>query len=386
MESRMKRAIALALALVVVMGILGACGGGTTGGSASGTPAAAQSAAAPAAQSEGGGSESGGTAGSDLNVGLIVGQLGDYSLSDQMYNGVVAAQDKYGFALDYTECEYADMAMVMTDYTESEEYDLIILMAYHVLDAANEITERYPDQKFLVYDIVSPGNPSMVTQSWAKDQIGFMAGVFAALMEPKGEVVINGETYTWTPSNVFGSMIGVEVPTTVDTLTGFHAGVHYINPEAEILYTTVGSWADQTKAKELAQTMIDGGVNIMFHNAGGSFLGALEAVKAAGKFAIGYDPQNYLDPVHILGSSARLGDAVFLRFFDDFVNGKWEGGTNTINGYHNGCAEFFYQDGLEVPEDVKAVMDEVVAKIQAEEIEAPKTWEELESFDLVYGG
>lgn len=100
----------------------------------------------------------------------------------------------------------------------------------------------------------------MVAQKFNKNEIGFMAGVFTSMLEAKGELTLNGTKYTWEPTNKFGAMIGVEVPTTVDTITGFYAGIQYMNPEAEILYTTVGSWADQTKAKELAQTTIDAAV------------------------------------------------------------------------------------------------------------------------------
>ena len=322
----------------------------------------------------------------DTTVGVIVQKLGDKSLSDMTYNGVLAAQDKYGFEMDFTECGETDMAMVLEDYLASEEYDLLVIMSYHVFDEANAALETYPDQKFVVFDYQAEGNPNIVAQKFNKNEIGFMAGVFTSMIEAKGELTLNGTKYTWEPTNKFGAMIGVEVPTTVDTITGFYAGIQYMNPEAEILYTTVGSWADQTKAKELAQTTIDAGCNFMFHNAGGSFLGALEAFKEAGKFCVVYDDTLYLDSNAIIAASARDGNAVFDRFFNEYFNGIWNGGQTEENGFFNGCSKFLYQEGLEVPEDIAAVMDDVLAKIQAGEIAAPSTWEELKTFDLKYEG
>ncbi len=322
----------------------------------------------------------------DTTVGVIVQKLGDKSLSDMTYNGVLSAKEKYGFQMDYTECGENDMALVLEDYLASKEYDLLVIMSYHVFDEANAALETYPDQKFVVFDYAAEGNPNMVAQQFCKNEIGFMAGVFTAMLEEKGEFTLGGTKYTWEPTGKFGAMIGVEVPTTVDTITGFYAGVRYIKPEAEIVYTTVGGWADQTKAKELAQTMIDSGCNFMFHNAGGSFLGALEAYKEAGKFCVVYDDTLYLDTTTILAASARDGVAVFDRFFNDYFNGTWNGGTTEKNGFFNGCEKFMYQDGMEVPEDIQKVMDEVLVKIQAGEIAAPSTWDELDAFNMTYAG
>ena len=163
----------------------------------------------------------------DTKVGVLVSKLGDKSLSDMTYNGVLAAQEKYGFQMDYTECGETDMAMVLEDYLASEEYDLLVIMSYHVIDEANAALETYPDQKFVVFDYQAEGNPNIVAEHFCKNEIGFMAGVFSAMLEAKGEITINGTKYTWEPTNKFGAMIGVEVPTTVDTITGFYACLLY---------------------------------------------------------------------------------------------------------------------------------------------------------------
>lgn len=77
---------------------------------------------------------------------------------------------------------------------------------------------------------------------------------------------------------------------------------------------------------------------------------------------------------------------MFDRFFNEYFNGTWNGGQTEENGFFNGCSKFLYQEGLEVPEDIVTVMDEVLAKIQSGEISAPSTWDELETFDLKYEG
>lgn len=322
-----------------------------------------------------------------IRVGLCTTQLGDNSIADQLFNGIKAAQEKHGFILDYTECSQSDMSAVMQDYTASEEYDLIVLLSYHAMDAAIAMNDEYPDQKYLIYDVAVPGYENIVSESFAKNELGFVAGVFAALMDAEGSITINGETKNFNPSSRFGAMIGVELTSTVGAITGFYAGVNYINPDAEVQYVTVGSWTDQAAARELANTLYSNGANIIFHNAGGAFRGAVEAARTLDKFAIGYDAnQNDLDRTHMIASSHKLNSDVVVRFFDDFCAGIWHGGEDIVNGFSNAGAALTYQDGLEVPDNVDSIVKDVISKISRGEIVPPNTWEELELFNLTYEG
>ena len=314
---------------------------------------------------------------SELHIGLLVERLGDNSLSDMLNHAVQKAKEKYGFQLDVSECGSGDMSMTLQDYTQSEEYDLIIML-YHALDVAIELQDEYPDQKFLVYDVSCAGQPNIASLSYAKNEMGFMSGVFTALMDTVGEATINGETKAWTPSGKFGSLIGVNLPSTVGAVTGYEAGVKYIMPDADVQLAEIGSWADQASAKELALTMYSSGINFIFHNAGGSALGALEAAKTVDRFMIGFDAnQNSLDSTHILASSHKNHDDVIDRFFSDFVSGIFRGGEDTVNSYANGGLKFTYQTGLEVPDEISSIMEEVKEKLVSGELVPPSTEEAL---------
>ena len=161
-------------------------------------------------------------------------------------------------------------------------------------------------------------------------------------------------------------------------VTGYAAGVRYIAPNADVQLAEIGSWADQASAKELALTMYNSGINFIFHNAGGSALGALEAAKTAERFMVGFDAnQNNLDATHILASSHKNHDDVIDRFFADFVAGTFHGGENVVNSYANDGLKFTYQEGLEVPDDIAAVMEAVKANLASGELVPPSSEEEL---------
>lgn len=327
---------------------------------------------------------------SDIKIGLIttIGGLGDSSIGDEGYNGVKNASEVLGFEFDYSEpMTSQDLEALIIEYSESGEYDLIVTLGNESLEPVQSEQANYPDQKYLVYDIEAE-HENVITEWFSKDEIGFMAGCFMALMEPYGQLIINGETKTWEPGNTYGLIIGGEYPSTVSAITGAAAGIKYIDPENEYLYAIVGDWKDQAKNKELALSMYDQGAHFIFHNAGGGCNGILEAAKERDGFFVGYDGnQNNLDPTHVVASSIKCNSDVILRVLTQFVEtGELAWGTAEENGYANGGIDFVYQDGLEIPEEVSAAMEAIKEKLKAGEITPPSTWEDVETFTAVYEG
>jgi len=220
--------------------------------------------------------------GAGKRIGLIttIGGLGDGAIGDATYEGIRAASEVLGFEFDYSEPMSApDYETLLIEYAESGDYDLIFLAGNDGLDPINAVGADYPDQRYLLYDIAADGNPQMISEYFAKNEIGFIAGVLAALMEEKGEITINGKTTTFDPTGKIGLIIGNEVPSTVTALTGAAAGMKYVKPDYEYLYGIVGDWKDQAKNKELALSMYDQGAHIIFQNAGGGGLGIIAAAQ-----------------------------------------------------------------------------------------------------------
>ena len=329
-----------------------------------------------------------GKVGEGKKIALIttIGGLGDGAIGDACYYGLLNAQEELGFELDYSEPMSApDYEALVIEYAESGEYDLIFLAGNDGLDPVNAVGPDYPDQKFVVYDIEAAGNEQYVSEYFAKNEIGFMAGVLAALVEEQGSVTIDGVTTTFETTGKIGLMIGNEVPSTVNALTGAAAGIHYINPDYEYLYGIVGDWKDQAKNKELALSMYDQGVHFIFQNAGGGALGIIAAAQERGQFFIGYDTdQNSLDPERVVGSSRKANDAVILRIMKTFCeSGELPWGVAEENNIANDGVMFTYNPGLEVSAEIQEVMDQVYEDLKTGKIVAPNTWEEVDSFDAV---
>ncbi|MDL2294147.1 BMP family ABC transporter substrate-binding protein [Ruminococcaceae bacterium OttesenSCG-928-D13] len=384
----MKKVLNLTTVLLLVFSLvlLAACGG--SGSSAPSSQAADSSSPASAggdaeAPDEGDGEGTGAGVGKRIALITTIGGLGDGAIGDACYHGILAAQEVLGFEMDYSEPMSApDYESLIIEYAESGDYDLIFLAGNDGLDPVNAVGGDYPDQKFVVYDISADGNEQYVSEFFAKNEIGFMAGVFAALLEEQGEVTIAGETTTFETTGKIGLMIGNEVPSTVNALTGAAAGIHYINPDYEYLYGIVGDWKDQAKNKELALSIYDQGAHFIFQNAGGGALGIIAAAQERGQFFIGYDTdQTEWAPELVVGSSRKANDATILRVLETFcTTGQLPWGVAEENNASNGGIMFTYNPDLEVSSEMQAIMDQVFDDLKTGKITSPNTWEEVEAF------
>lgn len=328
---------------------------------------------------------------SNIQIGVIlpIGGLGDNAIADGSYAGITAAQEKLGFEFDYSEpVSEQDREAMILEYTESEEYDLIIAIGTEVTSIIESIQPDYPDQKYLIHD-TSGEIENTACEYFSKQELGFVAGCFMALMDAQGEMTINGETVTWEPSGKIGLVIGAEYPTTIPPMTGAAAGAKYINPDSDYMYGIVGNWTDQAKNKEISLSMYDEGCNFILHNSGAGSAGVLSAAAERSRFMIGYDSNGlYSDNPNVPAFSDKNNIDVMVRvltaFCEDPDSLPW--GSGEENNFSNSGTAFYYNDTAEIPQDIQDTMNAVIEKLGNGEIEIPSTWEEVEAFDLQYEG
>ena len=113
-----------------------------------------------------------------------------------------------------------------------------------------------------------------------------------------------------------------------DFFVGYEAGVQWANPGATVLEPVyVGDWADPTKGKELAQSLVDLGADGIFVAAGKSGLGALDAINEEDIMGFGVDAcQCYLYPDNILLSMTKRVDVAVYEMIEAAVEGTFDGG------------------------------------------------------------
>jgi basic membrane protein A len=252
-------------------------------------------------------------------------------------------------------------------------YELIITGAPTKAEPLKEIAPQFPDQKFLLVDGKLAGVKNVYSTTYAQNEGSFLGGVLAGL-------VTNGD-YEKLPDaneeNVVGFVGLLDHPIINDFLKGYRQGVHYVDPEAEVLVSYVGSLNNPPKAKELAKVQYGKGADIIFTPASANNIGVIEAAKAEGGYVVGSDAnQNPLAPGVVLTSVyKKVGNTVFetikkaLTGFDNI-----DFGTTRRLDYPKGAGlakDKYY--AKYVPDGIKLRVAEIARKLKEGEIDVAST-------------
>ncbi len=329
----MKRIFTIALALAMIMAISSWAAGGQD------KPAAATTKA--------------------LKVGLVLstGGLGDKNFNDMAYAGVQQAQEKHGISFDYMEPKSAsDFLPMLRSFAETGEYDLVIAMGNDQLESVKEIAEEFPNQKVSFIDSAAtiPGVRSVATK-WSEQT--FLCGVVAGLATKSKMPGTN-------PENVVGVVLGMDFPNLREGVAGFISGVKYVNPDAEVLQATIGSFNDPGKGKEIALSMYNRGADFVQHIAGASGLGVFNAAKTTGRYAFGVGGnQNWLEPDVIVATSIRNVNDMVFNEVKAVVENSWTPGLQ-ISGMKEGAVGYSTdQSNVKLPEDIRTVVEKIRTRI-----------------------
>jgi basic membrane protein A len=174
-----------------------------------------------------------------------------------------------------------------------------------------------------------------------------------------------------------GFVGGMDIPLIRKFACGYVQGVKSVDPNIQVFQNMTGdtgaAWNDPVKGGELAKAQIEQGADVVYHAAGGTGIGVLQAAADAGKLGIGVDSdQNYLHPGSVLTSMMKRVDNAVYNSFMDVKNGvamdKWTG--IQVMGLEKDGVGWALDDdnkALITPEMKKAV-DDAKAKIISGEI------------------
>ncbi len=293
-----------------------------------------------------------------IGIVLSVGGLGDKSFNDSAYRGVKRAEKDFGIKVSIGQpSKMSEDKLYLTRFA-SMGYDLIIGVGFLMHDSIKEVAKRYPKVHFVIIDSVV--NESNVRSIVFKEEEGsFLVGALAAMK---------------TKTNKIGFIGGMKVPLIKKFEFGYEQGAHYVNPKinVNVLYAGSGSQAfhDPIKGEELANTLYSKGDDIIYHAAGSTGNGVINAAKKNKKLVIGVDSnQNYMAPGYVLTSMVKHVDNAVYKSIKEVVNGDFQGGI-----YHLGLKEDGvnysldqYNEGL-ITDEMKARLDQIKKDIIAGKI------------------
>ncbi len=310
-----------------------------------------------------------------FNVAFLGDAFGTGGFWDVAREGVERAAEELGVSTKIVEMgtEPSKWKPAIRSLAATGRYDLIITGAPTKVEVLNEIAPQFPDQKFLLFDGKLEGVQNVYSVTYAQNEGGFLGGVFAALVTNS-----TGEELSHVNEKKVVGFVGlIDHPLINDFLKGYRQGVHYVDPEVEVLVSYVGSFNNPPKAKELAKVQFGKGADIVFTPASANNIGVIEAAEAEGGYVIGSDAnQNPLAPGVVLTSVLKkAGETVFtnirkaLSDMDSIPFGE----TSRL-GYPEGTGLAKDRHYVEhVPDTIKLRVAEVSHKLEAGKIDVEST-------------
>ena len=358
------RASATIAGAAAVALIVAGCGSKSNGGSSSSGAGGATTTAA------GSSSASAAPSGNALTACMVLdtGGVDDKSFNQSSWAGMQAAQkENPNIKISYVPSNSGN------DYTPnlkaevSKGCDTVIAVGGLMTANVKTVAAANPKTQFAEVDAPSSG-PNVYGLQFNTAQGAFLGGYLAAAMTKTGKVA------TWG---------GLNIPPVTIYMDGFWEGVNYYNTKNNKNVQVLGwnenkpkqgtfsqSFTDQNKGKQISQTFVQQGADIIFPVAGGAGLGAGAAAQASG------------GKVNVIwvDTDGCVSAAQYCKFFITSVTKNLagsvqtylktaSGGTFPTGGYvgtlaNNGTGLAPYHDfESKVPADLKSQLDQVKAGI-----------------------
>ncbi|HWI63735.1 MAG TPA: BMP family ABC transporter substrate-binding protein [Symbiobacteriaceae bacterium] len=339
------------VAAVALSIVLAGCGGAKKNEPAPTTPTPA----APAQQEK-------------FRVGMAtdVGGLNDESFNAAAYEGLKKAEKELGAEIKAIESKRNEDYEPNFKSLMDLKYNLVWGIGFMMQDAVTKVAKENPNQKYAIIDAVV-NSPNVASVTFKEEEGSFLMGMIAAKV---------------TKSKKVGFVGGMESDVIAHFDAGFQAGVKAVDPTVEVKRVYAGSFIDPAKGKDVTLAMLKDGVDVVFHAAGATGNGVIEAAAAQKKWAIGVDKdQSKLAPEYVISSMMKRVDVAVFDVSKATKDGNFPGGKVTTLGLkENGVGYAPSTLWNKMPEGTKALVDKWADAIKGgkatipNSLDALKTW------------
>ncbi|MFZ1815528.1 MAG: BMP family ABC transporter substrate-binding protein [Rhizobiaceae bacterium] len=282
-----------------------------------------------------------------------LGGKNDKSFNEAAWTG--AEKFKTDTGIEYREFEIqndAQREQAMRRFAE-DGHNPIVAIGFSQAAALEKVAKEFPDVNFAIVDMVVD-LPNVRSIVFKEHEGSYLVGVMAAVASQTGKV---------------GFVGGMDIPLIRKFACGYVGGVKSVKGDAEVFEnmtgTTGAAWNDPTKGAELAKAQMGQGADVVYHAAGGTGIGVLQAVADEGKLGIGVDSnQNGLHPGNVLTSMLKRVDVAVFNAFNDVKEGNWSAGFSVLGLKEGGVGYAMDENNASlVSADMKAAVEKASADI-----------------------
>ena len=332
----MKRYIALAFALLFSLLMLSSCGdSGISIGEDNGGPKVAL---------------------------LVAGEFGDRSFYDSAKEGFERLTADFNLTPITIECNHKNHSAQIRN--AGKIADMVICVGWEFYEI-EIIAPEYSEVKFIWVDNQSAAPvDNLLNIMYAQNEGSFLVGYIAAAVSGTGTI---------------GAMGAEDADIINDLIVGYEQGASYFASEnaksIKIVKNYSNTYDDPDVGKDCAIALNEAGADVVFQIASACGDGVFEAAAEKGFYAIGADSdQKYIDPEVIICSMKKeIGKSVYDAVSEWIQHEDNDSlfGTSWVAGLSGGYVGIGYGEAgmpQQVPDDVKAAVEELTRKIISGEI------------------
>ena len=290
--------------------------------------------------------------------------VGSAAYCTAFHIGVRSAAEELGIILtEVNGMENDPVATEMLLRDAAQNSELVLTAGYQMGDVLARVAPEFPDVNFAIFDVVLD-IPNVASVNYKSNEGSFLVGAIAGLKTESGKI---------------GYIGGADVPLLHEFEAGYVAGIHAVNPDAEVTVAYISKdatgFGQPDKAKALALAQYDSGVDVIYVAAGGAGHGVLEAAQEQQKFIIWVDSNgNHLAPGIVLTSMVKELSTSVERIVQETAAGNFMAGVRYF-GLEDGGVSYAVDEHNQslLSEDIVATVESLKAKIIAGEIVVPDT-------------
>ncbi|MEO3999665.1 BMP family ABC transporter substrate-binding protein [Mesorhizobium sp. CAU 1732] len=265
----------------------------------------------------------------DRPATLIISQsgLGDQSYNDLAFEGFKRGLEASG--LEGRPIEAQDVVAQAVDIlrrASDADFGLVVDLEYAHGDAMLEVAPDYPETNYVILNQVQKGD-NIASVLFQEQEGSYLAGTLAALVTTDASI----EGINEQP--VIGVIGGTKSAGIDKFIAGYVQGAKNANPDVNVLVAYSNNFADPAVGLQMTKAMYEQGADIVFHVAGGTGMGVIQAAKEAGRYAIGVDTdQDSIAPGAVLTSMIKRTDVAVEAIVKNYAADKFPKGQTVTFG------------------------------------------------------
>ena len=233
----------------------------------------------------------------------------------------------------------AGWEMQLGEMVAGGEYDIVIGSNPSLPEICANVARNFDNVKFIIADAEYEGNPRIRTFNYNQYEQSLFLGYLAGLITTSSMPYANSQKR-------IGFLAAQEYPLLTRLMVpGFIEGARLADPDIELDFRVIGSWADANRAAELSSAMIDAGADVFTAIAGGAAQGLIKTITERNAYALWYNINAYnMAPGLMAGCGIMEQKKLVMEILNDVLNGNMEYGISKTIGVKEGYLGFIFDD------------------------------------------